>query len=136
VPNAIAFAVLAGFVDIIPIVGAVIAVFMPTIAAFQESPTQAVIVLIALLAYQQFEDRILAPRVYGATLNLPPVIVLVAVLIGGQLFGIAGVLLALPGAAVARVVLDYYMEKRSVAAVGPTVGGPEPMAPDTGREQG
>ena len=130
VPNAIAFAVLAAFVDIIPIVGAVIAVFMPTIAAFQESPTQAVVVLVALLAYQQFEDRILTPRVYGRTLNLPPVIVLIAVLAGGQLFGIPGVLLALPGAATARVVLDYFMEKRSVAAVGPTVGGPEAAAPD------
>jgi putative heme transporter len=112
VPNAVAFAVLAGFVDIIPIVGAVIAVFMPTLAAFQQSTTQAVIVLAALLLYQQFEDRFLTPRVYGQTLNLPPVIVLVAVLTGGQLFGIPGVLLALPAAAVARVVLDYYLEQR------------------------
>jgi predicted PurR-regulated permease PerM len=112
VPNAVAFAVLAGFVDIIPIVGAVIAVFMPTLAAFQQSTTQAVVVLVALLLYQQFEDRLLTPRVYGQTLNLPPVIVLVAVLTGGQLFGIPGVLLALPAAAVARVVLDYYLEQR------------------------
>ncbi len=112
VPNAAAFAVLAGFVDIIPIVGAVIAVVMPTLAAFQESTTQAIIVLVLLLLYQQFEDRLLTPRVYGQTLNLPPVIVLVAVLIGGQLFGIPGVLLALPAAAVARVALDYYLEQR------------------------
>ena len=112
VPNAVAFAVLAGFVDIIPIVGAVIAVFMPTLAAFQQSTAQAIIVVVALLAYQQFEDRFLTPRVYGQTLNLPPVIVLVAVLTGGQLFGIPGVLLALPAAAVARVVLDYYLEQR------------------------
>jgi predicted PurR-regulated permease PerM len=112
VPNAVAFAVLAGFVDIIPIVGAVIAVFMPTLAAFQQSTAQAIIVVVALLAYQQFEDRFLTPRVYGQTLNLPPVIVLVAVLTGGQLFGIPGVLLALPAAAVARVVLDYYLEPR------------------------
>jgi predicted PurR-regulated permease PerM len=135
VDNAVAFAILAGLVDVIPIVGAVIAVFMPTVAAFQESPQQALIVVVALLVYQQFEDRILAPRVYGATLNLPPVIVLIAVLTGGQLFGIAGVLLALPAAAVARVVLDYYMEKRSVAVTGPTVGGTEAMAPDTGRDR-
>lgn len=134
VDNAVAFAILAGFVDIIPIVGAVIAVVMPTLAAFQDSPETAVIVLVALLAYQQFEDRILAPRVYGATLNLPPVAVLVAVLIGGQLFGIAGVLLALPGAAVARVILDYFMEKRTVG-VGPVTGGEETLAPDMGHDQ-
>lgn len=128
VPNAIAFAVLAGFVDVIPIVGALIAVLLPTLAAFEESPTQALIVLVALMAYQQFEDRILGPRVYGSTLNLPPVIVLIAVLVGGALFGIAGVLLALPAAAVARVGLDYYLEKRQIAMT--TVGAEEVAAPD------
>lgn len=130
VPNAIAFAILAGFVDIIPIVGAVIAVVMPALAAFQESPEKAAIVITALMLYQQFEDRFLAPRVYGSTLNLPPVIVLVAVLIGGQLFGIPGVLLALPAAAVARVGLDYYLERRSAVPLGPGSGGEELMAPD------
>jgi predicted PurR-regulated permease PerM len=137
VPNAAAFALLAGFVDIIPIVGAVIAVVMPTLAAFQESTTQAIIVLLLLMLYQQFEDRILTPRVYGQTLNLPPVIVLVAVLIGGQLFGIPGVLLALPAAAVARVVLDYYLEqRRNISFVTPIVSTDEIAAPDTERDGG
>jgi len=136
VPNAAAFAVLAGFVDIIPIVGAVIAVVMPTLAAFQESTTEAIIVLALLMLYQQFEDRILTPRVYGQTLNLPPVIVLVAVLIGGQLFGIPGVLLALPAAAVARVVLDYYLEqRRNFSFVTPIASTDEIAAPDTERDE-
>ena len=136
VPNAAAFAVLAGFVDIIPIVGAVIAVVMPTLAAFQESTTEAIIVLALLLLYQQFEDRILTPRVYGQTLNLPPVIVLVAVLIGGQLFGIPGVLLALPAAAVARVVLDYYLvQRRNFSFVTPIASTDEIAAPDTERDE-
>jgi predicted PurR-regulated permease PerM len=131
VPNAVAFAVLAGFVDIIPIVGAVIAVFMPTLAAFQQSTAQAIIVLVSLLAYQQFEDRFLTPRVYGQTLNLPPVIVLVAVLTGGQLFGIPGVLLALPAAAVARVALDYYLEqRRNMSFAVPGSDRDERLAPD------
>jgi predicted PurR-regulated permease PerM len=129
VPNAIAFAVLAGFVDIIPIVGAVIAVIMPTLAAFQESPEQAIIVVVLLLAYQQFEDRILVPRVYGETLNLPPVLVLIAILVGGTLYGIAGVLLALPAAAAARVGLDYYLERRGVG-LREAIPGDEPAAPE------
>lgn len=129
VPNAIAFAVLAGFVDIIPIIGAVIAVFLPAIAAFQESPTQGAVVLVALLLYQQFEDRILNPYVYGSTLNLPPVIILVAVLVGGALYGVVGVLLALPAAAVGRVVLDYYLERRNKGIA--TIPEDEPVAPDT-----
>jgi predicted PurR-regulated permease PerM len=62
--------------------------------------------------YQQFEDRILVPRVYGRTLNLPPVIVLIAVLAGAELLGITGVLLALPLTAAGRVGLDYMIQNR------------------------
>jgi len=134
VPNAIAFAVLAAFVDIIPLIGATIAVVFPTVAAFQESPTQAIIVLALLLLYQQFEDRFLTPRVYGQTLNLPPLVVLVAVLAGGQLLGIAGVLLAMPAAAIARVGFDYWREGRglAVALTGPVE---EAFAPDEAKPE-
>jgi predicted PurR-regulated permease PerM len=129
VPNAVAFAVLAAFADIIPLVGAIISTAPPTVAAFHESPTQALIVLVALIIYQQFEDRVLVPRVYGQTLNLPPIIVLIAVLIGAELFGISGVLLALPAAAVARVALDYALDQRK-AVVAPPAPAAEPAAAD------
>lgn len=122
IKNPLAFAVLAGFADIIPLVGALIAVIPPTFAAFEVSPTRALIVLALLALYQQIEDRFLVPRVYGATLNLPPMIVLIAVLAGGELLGIPGILLALPAAAVGRVALDYYLGKRNspLAPLGPT----------------
>lgn len=116
VDNAVAFGVLAAFADIIPLVGALIAVIPATVAAFQESPTQALIVMGALLAYQQFEDRFLVPRVYGQTLNLPALVVLLAVLVGGELLGIPGILLALPAAAAGRVFLDYYLDGRKLPA--------------------
>jgi predicted PurR-regulated permease PerM len=112
VPNALAFAVLAAFADVIPLIGAFIAIIPPVAAALQESSTQALIVLIALFLYQQFEDRYLVPRVYGRTLNLPPVIVLIAVLAGAELLGITGVLLALPLTAAGRVAMDYVLENR------------------------
>ncbi len=117
VPDPIAFGIVAAFADVIPIVGAFIAVVPATLAAFQESATQAVIVLAALLAYQQFEDRFLVPKVYSHTLNVPPLVVLLAVLVGGELLGIAGVLLALPAAAAGRVVLDYYFPPDEPEAV-------------------
>ena len=131
VPNALAFAVLAGFADIIPIVGALIAIIPPAVSAFEESPTQALLVVGLMTAYQQFEDRFLVPRVYGSTLNLPPLIVFLAVLAGGELFGIPGVLLALPAAAVGRVFLDYVMENRLAQSVLATdeVLAPDPAAP-------
>jgi predicted PurR-regulated permease PerM len=113
VPNPLAFAVLAAFADVIPLIGAFIAIIPPVAAALQDSSTQALIVLIGLFLYQQFEDRFLIPRVYGRTLNLPPIIVLIAVLAGAELLGITGVLLALPLAAAARVGMDYLMANRS-----------------------
>jgi predicted PurR-regulated permease PerM len=112
VPNALAFAVIAAFADVIPLIGAFIAIIPPVAAALQESSTQALIVLACLFAYQQFEDRYLVPRVYGRTLNLPPVIVLIAVLAGAELLGITGVLLALPITAAGRVAMDYVLENR------------------------
>jgi predicted PurR-regulated permease PerM len=138
VPNALAFAVLAGFADIIPLVGALIAVIPPTFAAFQESPTRALIVLGLLGLYQQVEDRFLVPRVYGATLNLPPLIVLIAVLAGGELFGIPGILLALPAAAVGRVALDYWLDRRkaAIAPPGPTEDVFAPDEPDAAAQKG
>lgn len=128
-PNAIAFGVLAAFADIIPLVGATLAIAPAVLIALDESVSKAMIVLVALLLYQQFEDRYLTPRVFGATLNLPPIIVLITVLIGGKLFGVTGVLLALPAAAVARVFLDYYLQRRALR-IGETKPSDEPFAPD------
>lgn len=128
VPNPAAFALIAAFADVIPLVGALIATIPVTFAAFQESPEQALIVLGALVAYQQFEDRFLVPRIFGQTLNLPALVVLLAVLIGAELLGVTGVLLALPGAAAGRVLFDYFMERRG----GPKVEPPrtDVLAPD------
>ncbi len=64
---------------------------------------------------------------YGRTLNLPPVIVLIAVLSGAELLGITGVLLALPLAAAGRVALDYVLDNRSWLLADLT---DQPFAPD------
>jgi putative heme transporter len=140
VPNSLAFAVLAGFADVVPLVGAVIATIPPAAAALQESSTKALAVLIGMIAYQQFEDRVLIPRVYGRTLNLPAIIVLIAVLAGAELLGIIGVLLALPLTAAARVAVDYLIESRqivlpsqpreAVESAEPASSSEQPFAPD------
>jgi predicted PurR-regulated permease PerM len=131
VPNALAFAVLAGFADIIPLVGAFIAILPPAVAAFQDSAARSLVVIILLTLYQQFEDRYLVPRIYGSTLNLPPLVVLIAVLAGAELLGVAGVLLALPVAAAGRVAFDYYMDHRGT----PLAVTAEILAPDEPRDE-
>lgn len=137
VPNALAFAVLAGIADIIPLVGAYIAVGPQVLAASDLSMTHAIVVLVALLVYQQFEDRVLVPRVYGATLNLPPLVVLITVLIGGELLGVVGILLSLPAAAAGRVILDYVFERRLLGISLPPDSdeSDDVFAPDMDRPQ-
>jgi hypothetical protein len=63
------------------------------------------IVAASMVLYQEFESRILVPRVYGRTLRLSPAIVLVALLIGGTLLGMLGALLALPVAAGVQMIV-------------------------------
>jgi putative heme transporter len=128
VSNPLAFAVLASLADVVPLVGALVATAPPVAAALQDSATKALAVLIGMVAYQQFEDRVLAPRVYGRMLNLPPLIVLIAVLAGAELLGITGVLLALPLAAAGRVAVDYILRNRSDVQTGVKVE--QTMAPD------
>jgi len=128
VDNPLAFAVLAAFADVIPLVGALIATVPPVATALQESSTRALAVLIGMVGYQQFEDRFLVPRVYGTILNLPPLIVLIAVLAGAELLGVIGVLLALPLTAAGRVGLDYVIEHRHLPLMPETED--QPFAPD------
>lgn len=130
IPNALALAVLAGVADMVPMIGVFLAVGPATLAALSVSLPKAVIVAAALLVYQEFENRVLVQRVYGATLRLPAVAVLLALLIGAELLGIAGALLSLPAAAAVRVFIEYGYDVRRGAI--PSAGLPEdPFAPDT-----
>lgn len=108
VPAALPLAILAAFADLIPLVGGVLVVAPSVLFALTISPLRAVIVLIALVIYQQFESHLLLPRVYGQSLRLSPLAVIVALLVGGTLMGIVGALLALPLAAGIRVLIENY----------------------------
>jgi predicted PurR-regulated permease PerM len=103
--NALAIALFAGLTDIIPFVGGYVASTPVVIAVSPQGTTLTLIVLGLMVLYQEFESRILVPRVYGRVLRLPPAVVLVALLIGGTLAGILGALLALPIAAGLQMVI-------------------------------
>ncbi len=105
-PNPLALAAFAALADLIPLVGGFLVLLPVTLAALAGGPVSAAIVFGVILAYQQIEGHILIPRVYGQTLRLSPLAVLVALLIGGQLLGIIGALLALPLAAGLRVLVE------------------------------
>jgi predicted PurR-regulated permease PerM len=112
---AIALGVVVAIFDLIPLAGATIATTIVATVVFIETDwVRCLIVIVAFIAYQQFENHVLQPLVYGRTVKLSPLAVLCAVLIGAQLLGILGALLAIPVAAsllaIGREVLEYRKE--------------------------
>jgi putative heme transporter len=105
VPNALALGVFAALTDVVPFIGGLLATTPAVLAALGVSIPAAVVVLVAMILYQEFESRLLVPRVYGRVLRLSPAVVIVSLLAGGTLLGIVGALLALPIAAALRMIV-------------------------------
>ena len=106
VPNALALAVFAGIADVLPYIGAILSIAPMVIAALVRGPVVVTVVLLIMLVYEEFESRVLVPRIYGHALRLPSSIVLFALLAGGKVMGILGALLALPVAATVMMLID------------------------------
>jgi putative heme transporter len=106
VSNALALAIFAGLADVLPYIGALLACGPAFLVALSRGTTVAIVVLALLAAYQEFESRVIVPRIYGKVLRLPATTVMIALLVGGKLLGILGALLALPIAAGVRMVVE------------------------------
>jgi predicted PurR-regulated permease PerM len=119
VPFALPLAVLFGFFDLIPLVGATLgAILVGIVVAFVNFPTGVIVWAVVQIAYQQVENNLLQPVVYGKAVQLHPLVVIVAVLIGAALLGVLGVLLAIPAAAaIQSVVRDWWRFRQGGAAV-------------------
>jgi predicted PurR-regulated permease PerM len=125
VPSVAVLALIAAIGDAVPQVGVILATIPAVLLAYTVSPQTALIVLIAYFVYQQIENYVTSPRVFARTLELPPLITLVSVLVGGSIMGIIGVLLALPVAAAIPVVWRTWIEaesERDVAAADQPIG--------------
>lgn len=96
VPNPIVLALWVAFADLIPLVGATIGAALAVFAAFLHSPTAGIVTIIFFVVYQQLENSVLQPIVMSRTVRVNPLAVILSVLIGVELFGIAGALLAIP----------------------------------------
>jgi predicted PurR-regulated permease PerM len=106
IENAVALAVFAAVADVLPYIGAFLSIGPAALAALGHSPTTAVTVLVAMLAYEEFESRVLVPRIYGRALRLPSSVVFFALMVGGSLMGLMGALLALPVAAMIMMLIE------------------------------
>ena len=118
VPFAVALGLLVGLLDLIPLAGATIAAIVVVLVAIAASgATAAIVVGVFFVVYQQIENHVIQPLVYGRTVQLSPLAVLVAVLVGAELAGVLGALAAIPVAgALQVVVVDWRRSRVEVAA--------------------
>lgn len=123
VPFAVVFGVWVALVDLLPLVGGLLA-GVPTVAfAFLHSPAAGIITAVVFLTYQQIENHLLNPLIMSRTVNLNPLWVLLSVLAGAELAGFVGALLAIPAAGTIHVVArDIWDERRGRLKTRPTVG--------------
>ncbi len=128
VPYAIALGLLVALLDLIPLAGATVAAVIVTTVGFLDSTTSGIVLLIFFIVYQQLENHVLQPVVYGRTVQLSPLVVLIAVLIGAQLAGVIGALAAIPVAGTIQVLfVDWRTHRGGRLTVD---GAPVPSAGD------
>lgn len=140
---ALAFGIFFGLMEMIPFVGPVLGAIPPVLVAFFQDPLTGLWVALLFLALQQIEGHIVAPQIFGHTLRINPILVIFALLVGAELYGIVGALVALPIAAIARetaVYLRRHLVLEPWGTVSPAtvigLGSPgsiEPHCPRCGR---
>src|SRR5215203_2758556 len=108
VPYALVLGAFVSLTALIPYIGAWLGAIPAVIVAFTVSPTAVILTAIVFLVIQQLEGNFLMPKIQGQSLNVHPVLVLLAVIIGGGLADLLGVLLAVPTLAVLRVLFDFF----------------------------
>jgi predicted PurR-regulated permease PerM len=123
VPFAGLIALFVGIVDLIPLVGATMGGVVAVLAGFIHSVPAGIGVLVFFVVYQQLENHLLQPLVFARTVKVNPLTVIIAILIGVELLGILGALLAIPVASIIQVVLrDVWDHRRGQLKDDPTVG--------------
>jgi predicted PurR-regulated permease PerM len=120
-PFALALALLVGLVDLIPLVGATLAAVVVTLVVLAFKGMTAGLILAAFfLIYQQVENNWLQPIVYSKTVEVSPLIVTLALIIGASLAGFIGALVAIPAAASLQILLRDWLKDRAVTKTSET----------------
>jgi predicted PurR-regulated permease PerM len=104
---AIAFAVFYGVMELVPYVGPILGAIPPVVVALLTDPITALWVAVLFVGLQQLEGHVVAPQIFGHTLRINPLLVIFALLLGLQVHGIVGALIALPILSVLRETAVY-----------------------------
>jgi predicted PurR-regulated permease PerM len=108
-PYAGVLAIIAGFLEIIPSLGPILAAIPALLIAITISPTMFVVVLIAYIAIQQIESYAIAPRLLSHTVNLNPFVILLSLIAGAHLLGVVGALIAVPAVLTGNELYHAYV---------------------------
>ncbi len=104
---AVLLAILAMIVNIVPYVGPIIAITPALIIAFIDSPAMILKVIIVMMVVQLAEGKFISPQVMGKKLDIHPITIIFIILTAGNLFGIMGIILAIPGYAILKVLVTH-----------------------------
>lgn len=112
-PYAVALALVVALFDLLPLVGAILGASITVLVALFVDPLKAGILAVFFLIYQQIENNVLQPLVYGRSVRQHPLVIFLAVLAGGKLLGILGALLAIPAAEIIRILGTEWLAGRA-----------------------
>jgi predicted PurR-regulated permease PerM len=107
VPFALVLGLIAGILEALPFVGPILGAIPAVAVALLSDPVSAIWVVVAFFAIQQVENLILVPRISGKSVKLHPAMVMVVLVVGNELVGFWGMLIAVPVAAILRDVFKY-----------------------------
>jgi predicted PurR-regulated permease PerM len=93
---ALPLAVIAGILEIVPTIGPILSAIPAIIVALNISPLLALIVAVSYIFIQLFENNVLVPRIMQRAVGLNPIVIILSIIVGGKLLGVAGALLAIP----------------------------------------
>ncbi|GAA3022575.1 AI-2E family transporter [Tetragenococcus solitarius] len=111
VPFALTLGILLGICNMIPYFGSIFASVVTTIITFFSADLQlAITVLISLLILQQIDGNVIGPRIMSGALNLNPIIIIISITVGGAYFGVLGMFLAVPIAAILKIVTMNWLD--------------------------
>ena len=109
----LALAIMSGLFEIVPIIGPVFSAIVAALVAVVDSPVRALLIVLVFAMIQQVEGNVLVPKVMEKVSGISPIIILIAILIGTNLFGIMGAIAAIPVLMIGSIILRSVLENKS-----------------------
>ena len=123
IPFSVLLGIISGVTELFPVIGPILGAIPGLLVTLATSPDKFFWVLILYVGVQQVENALLVPRIQGKAVNLHPAVVMVVLIVGSEVAGILGMVVAVPLAGVAKDVFVYFLSEWRVEA-------PAPPAPD------